>query len=76
LFEITVRFFTFESRSAAINASGMPHRPKPPTASSCPSRTMPSSAFAALGYTLFIHRLLGWKSSRAAYYVWHYVVVT
>jgi hypothetical protein len=32
LFEMTVRFLTPLSRSASISASGMPHRPKPPTA--------------------------------------------
>jgi hypothetical protein len=37
------------SRSASIKASGMPHKPKPPTAINCPSWTMPSSAAAALG---------------------------
>jgi hypothetical protein len=38
----------------AISASGMPHRPKPPTASSWSSATMPSSAAAALGKILFM----------------------
>src|SRR5678815_669982 len=32
----------------------MPHRPKPPTAISWPSRTTPASAAAALGKILFI----------------------
>ena len=49
LLEITVRSLTPLSRSAAISASGMPHRPKPPTAINWPSRTMPFSAAAALG---------------------------
>ena len=40
---------TPESRSAAISASGMPHRPKPPTANVCPSLTMSLSASAAPG---------------------------
>jgi hypothetical protein len=41
LLEMTVRFFTPLSRSASISASGMPHRPKPPTASSWPSARCP-----------------------------------
>jgi len=49
LFEIAVRPFTPESRSAAISASGMPHRPKPPTAMVWPSFTTPASALAASG---------------------------
>src|SRR5512137_1825857 len=49
-----VRFLTPLSRSAAISASGMPHRPKPPTAIVCPSFTTSASAAAAEGYTLFI----------------------
>jgi uncharacterized protein (TIGR00369 family) len=48
LFDTTVRSFTPLSRSASISASGMPHRPKPPTASNWPSRTMPARAAAAL----------------------------
>src|SRR5664279_626130 len=51
---MTVRSLTRESRSASISASGMPHRPKPPTAMSWPSRTTPARAAAALGKTLFI----------------------
>src|SRR5687768_859658 len=47
LLEITVRPDTPESRSAAISASGMPHRPKPPTARVWPSATTPRSAAAA-----------------------------
>src|SRR5690606_1318444 len=49
-----VRFLTPESRSAAIRASGMPHRPKPPTAIIWPSSTTPASASSALAYTLSI----------------------
>jgi hypothetical protein len=41
LLEMTVRSFTPLSRRASISASGMPHRPKPPTASSWPSATTP-----------------------------------
>jgi hypothetical protein len=52
LLEITVRFFAPLSRSASIRASGMPHRPKPPTAMSWPSATTPWSAAAALGKIL------------------------
>ena len=37
------------SRKAAIKASGIPHRPKPPTAMVCPLATTPSKAAAALG---------------------------
>src|SRR4051812_9460111 len=51
---MTVRFLTRESRSASISASGMPHRPKPPTAISWPSRTTPANAAAALGKILFM----------------------
>src|ERR1017187_10370022 len=40
--------------TASINASGMPHTPKPPIASSIPSRTTPSSAAAALGQSFVI----------------------
>src|SRR5205814_1420787 len=66
LFEITVRFLTALSRKAPISASGMPHRPKPPTASNWPSFTMPLSASAALGYTLFICHLQGiWNAARS-----------
>src|SRR6187431_1082547 len=54
LFEMTVRSLTRESRKASISASGMPHSPKPPTASSWPSRTTPASAAAALGKILFM----------------------
>ena len=46
---LTVISNNAESRSASIRASGMPHRPKPPTAISCPSLTRPSSAAFALG---------------------------
>src|SRR3954470_11745618 len=53
LLEMAVRFLAPESRTAAISASGMPHRPKPPTASTCPSLITPSSAALALGKTLF-----------------------
>ena len=47
LFETAVRFLTPLSRRAAISASGMPHRPKPPTATIWPSLTTPSSAAKA-----------------------------
>ena len=47
-----MRFLAPVSRTAAISASGMPHRPKPPTASTCPSLITPSSAALALGKTL------------------------
>ncbi len=59
LFEMHVSPFTPESRSAAISASGMPHRPKPPTAIVWPSATMPARAAAALGNTLLIE-VLAW----------------
>src|SRR5690606_7222447 len=42
----------------AISASGMPHRPKPPTAIVWPSATTPARAAAALGYTLLIDVLV------------------
>jgi hypothetical protein len=47
LFEAMVRFFTPESRIAAISSSGMPQRPKPPAAMVMPSKSTPSSAAAA-----------------------------
>ena len=53
LLDTTDRFFTPLSRSASIRASGMPHRPKPPTASVWPSATMSLSASAAEEKTLF-----------------------
>src|ERR1700752_3772572 len=49
---MAVRFRAPESRTAAISASGMPHRPNPPTAKTCPSLITPSSAALALGKTL------------------------
>ena len=42
-------YFTPESCNASISASGMPHRPKPPTASVWPSATTPLSAASAEG---------------------------
>lgn len=49
-----VRSLTPESRSAAISASGMPHKPNPPTAIIWPSFTTPARASFALAKTLFI----------------------
>jgi len=54
LLEITVRSLAPLSRKAAISASGMPQRPKPPTANVCPSATTSRKASSALVLTLFL----------------------
>jgi hypothetical protein len=50
LFENTSRSVTPASSSAWINWSGIPHRPKPPTASVAPL-VMSATALAADSYT-------------------------
>src|ERR1700732_3809674 len=54
LLEITVRFFTPESRIASDSVSAMPHRPNPPDMIIMPSLRMPSRADLASGWTLFM----------------------
>src|SRR5690606_13580624 len=63
LLEMTVRSFTPESRSAAISASGVPHRPNPPTARVWPSATRSASAARASGNRLdvLMESLLRWS---------------
>src|SRR6476659_10269631 len=61
---MTVRSLTRESRRASMSASGMPHRPKPPTAISWPSCATPARAAAALGKILFIAGVRGVESAR------------
>ena len=53
LLEIAVKPVLPESRKARIKASGMPHKPKPPTAMVCPSLTISCKAALALSYNLF-----------------------
>src|SRR5271155_1498667 len=49
-----VRLRTPVPRNAPMRASGTPHKPKPPMASSIPSRTMSSSALCASGHSLVL----------------------
>src|ERR1044071_10482061 len=57
LFEITVRPFTPDSRSARMRFSGMPHRPKPPAITVMPSRVRPASADFASANTFMVFLL-------------------